>query len=532
MGDLSNSEDQEINKKREDILHFVSEKAPSLYEPYQAIIKLTENDFPAQTYLICHLTRDIINRLPDIMYNTTSSRFDPNKYLNKISALWKKKSASSVFSDDAPISNLSDEPVCITKELFNEVDAMMNNFKENQEKIRPYEKLLFGNWRAERQEIIEPTLQKYKTLHRWFQEHAHLHNNETLPPTLDEVKSHFEELEDIFSGIIGNFFQNIVGIDDLLAKEEVDIERAIALLGSIEHNRYFFERLEDPNWIVPLDEKKYFNKEPSSFNQNDITYWPKWPASEYLARMALFEPTLVSQIFNRITTKNPNVILDFVRAANNSPDRDKKQIGSHIFKVMKNGCTIPFYYQEELFTLIESFLSNEHSSEFGLKLSKMYIRTIRKLADDIYGDSGDHFYLKAVKDLSIKMIYADTPSTLKFFVDEVYEQILKNKKLTNEDQFDDYSYSWRPAIEDHEQNSEYKFLSQLIPPIRDLFIEALRDSRIGIEKAFSILDDKEKLIFQRIKMHLVNIFAKEYPEIAKAEILNKGNYANPTVQHE
>jgi hypothetical protein len=40
------------------------------------------------------------------------------------------------------------------------------------------------------------------------------------------------------------------------------VNRAVALLGHIEQVRYFFDRLENPEWIMPLKAKGFFNMPP------------------------------------------------------------------------------------------------------------------------------------------------------------------------------------------------------------------------------------------------------------------------------
>lgn len=40
------------------------------------------------------------------------------------------------------------------------------------------------------------------------------------------------------------------------------VNRAISLLGQVQNVRYFFDKLENPEWIQPLYKKGYFSNPP------------------------------------------------------------------------------------------------------------------------------------------------------------------------------------------------------------------------------------------------------------------------------
>src|SRR5262245_46187479 len=66
------------------------------------------------------------------------------------------------------------------------------------------------------------------------------------------------------------------------------VNRAVALLGHAEQYRYFFDRLKNPVWLAPLQERGFFRRPPPPTRDDakgTISFQP-WPESRYLARMA------------------------------------------------------------------------------------------------------------------------------------------------------------------------------------------------------------------------------------------------------
>ena len=74
------------------------------------------------------------------------------------------------------------------------------------------------------------------------------------------------------------------------------VSRAIAGMPYLEQQRYFFERLDNPEWIEPLRKAKFFDQLPTPTHEGNVVTFYLWPASRYLARMAGLKPDLVAEI--------------------------------------------------------------------------------------------------------------------------------------------------------------------------------------------------------------------------------------------
>jgi hypothetical protein len=88
------------------------------------------------------------------------------------------------------------------------------------------------------------------------------------------------------------------------------VTKTVVLLGHAEQYRYFFDRLENPLWIEPLKIKGFFSSPPQAIRDEarGTIGFPPWPASRYLARMAVRAPEIVLEVALQIpSTENVRV---------------------------------------------------------------------------------------------------------------------------------------------------------------------------------------------------------------------------------
>src|SRR5688500_8089644 len=100
------------------------------------------------------------------------------------------------------------------------------------------------------------------------------------------------------------------------------VEAAVRTLVKPGYLRYFFDKLENPEWIEPLWRRGFFATAPSPVRNEETNSvsLPLWVESRYLARMATHVPELVAQVIESIPyTENSQIIEDFVDAALSMP---------------------------------------------------------------------------------------------------------------------------------------------------------------------------------------------------------------------
>ena len=99
------------------------------------------------------------------------------------------------------------------------------------------------------------------------------------------------------------------------------VKRALVLIQKRAVNHaYFFSELKTPDWIEPLRAAGLFADPPPPRIEGDLISFPRWPESEYLARMASHAPEQVGAIILRLpVTENTSVHQDLARAAIHLP---------------------------------------------------------------------------------------------------------------------------------------------------------------------------------------------------------------------
>jgi hypothetical protein len=109
---------------------------------------------------------------------------------------------------------------------------------------------------------------------------------------------------------------------------------------------------------------------------------------------------------------------------------------------------------------------------------------------------------------------------------------VNSKKHVDTDTGADYSYSWRPAIEEHEQNHDFDFAGVLVGITRAAFEEAIRADAVTLGDALSMLQKQVLHVFVRMRIHLINEFADQTPALARQTMLDRGLFDDYRCKHE
>jgi hypothetical protein len=307
------------------------------------------------------------------------------------------------------------------------------------------------------------------------------------------------------------------------------IDKLIPQLSSPQHGAYFFAKLENPNWIVPLKERGIFAHPPKAEEtQNGKTYF-HWPESQYLARMAVHVPNEVALIFAELDTDNPGIIGDILRAVKEMPIEVAMTL---IPTLCKN--------KDALINLINF----DEAAEFCFRLAKENkIKEALKLADILFIPRFKEGS-EEPRDLEIYWYKRGMGKVIPVLVEKIPAKILpklcywlkasvKARRNVNQETGDDLSIIWRPAIENHEQNKEYYFASMMVGFVRREFERAIEKGQLSLDKALEIISKYPYLIFKRLRLYLINIFADQNSELARKSMMDHdGLFEDYRYKHE
>jgi hypothetical protein len=247
------------------------------------------------------------------------------------------------------------------------------------------------------------------------------------------------------------------------------VARAIAGMRFQQQQRYFFEHLNNPEWIEPLRDAKYFSQLPTvTKEEKSITHY-MWPASRYLARMAAWKPDLVAEIMNAFPeTDNPFVIQDILSAAEAMPAASAAKLATRIAKC---GGGTGFVGMDQAGGLALKLAQSGHQAA-----SLIILRSLLEVVPDprpvTVGPSGQVYRHEA----RTQIRGFDYGAILRSFGDELtialrgsyVELLAKNlvkalaqeypKFKTSPRPVEDYSYIWRPHLEHWDMREDAKQL--------------------------------------------------------------------------
>lgn len=306
------------------------------------------------------------------------------------------------------------------------------------------------------------------------------------------------------------------------------VDRSVVLLGQPAQARYFFDRLDNPEWIEPLRMRGSFKRPPRA--QEDpsgktISH-ALWPASRYLARMASDRPDLVRDIILEMTeTDNVSVLEDIVGAARKMPGSTAASLvpmlRNTISRVFQHAIYAPL---PELLAQLMVHLAKEGQEQTALDLAELLLTPRFEPRDpiEIQGERfvpgpniepviSEYEYEEVLKDQFLLVVQYVGRGAVRFLADLLEEVLARSRG--RRDAPEDYSEIWRPAIEEHAQNVGSEVKSLLVAGLRDAaeaFITRYPERlRIVIEE----LESRPKRIYHRMALHLLERF-REAPDAA------------------
>lgn len=326
------------------------------------------------------------------------------------------------------------------------------------------------------------------------------------------------------------------------------VQKALGLIQKRAANyEYFFDRLDSPAWIEPLYRQGFFKNPPAAEHQGDYVRFPRWPESEYLARMARI-PEAQQQVLaialgiSNSKTDNVRVHEDLADAALSLPPSLAAQLVPSAKKWLQaqHHLRLP----EKLGTLM-ACLAKGGETTAALDLA----RAVLAVVSDQTGAQGEeegemlclsprarpHFdewqYEQIVKEDVPILVEAAGEPALDMLCDILNVAVSASGGSETEGRLLDYSSVWRPAVEDHEQNHPYEFQDILVTAVRDAAERlARRGSEVG--HLVSLLEARRWPIFRRIALHLLRCFPDAAPQLVAQRLTDRSRFEDPDLHHE
>ncbi len=370
--------------------------------------------------------------------------------------------------------------------------------------------------------------------------------DEPLPAEADgEWVANFFALEQILMGLSKRSYENLDGLDILLERAntrmndwsvplDADVDQVVAFATRLENRTYFFGRLENPEWVSALALRGFFDGAPD----------PPWPEGRYLARMAPAAPLAVAKVLKKLSpSAKPwvtRILLECVQAL---PSEQFQELAPQTAKWITDPASEQFldHLADEAAATI-SRLMREGKAKQGLKVARKLL-SLKPRSDDGEGDDetlpllpepvgriSDWEYEQATKRILPDLVDSAGTKGLELFSRLLTVAVEFSRHQGEPPDSDGNSFIWRPAIEDHSQNSDHGVRCVVVTAVRDAAVRLARVSDEDLQAVVEMLD-AGTVLHRRIALHVLAVVAGG-AELATERIANRDVFDEIRLKHE
>jgi hypothetical protein len=397
-----------------------------------------------------------------------------------------------------------------------------------------------------------------ETERAWLELARHLHAvahrcGLEAPRSLQEAQALWEHTQTLMpvllSGIRERFLDWFPLLDKILLEPTPTKEDVKRLVDDIPNNavmrHYFFDRLENPEWIQLLLEKGLFRNPPSAEpdeEQGTINF-PPWPEMRYLTRMARYKPELVAEIIGQMPdTDNAAVQRDLADALLEMP----AETAARLLERAKKWAGSPYLLLPEKLGALFVHLAKGGKSGEAIELARVLLDVLPdsrweplpepKDVDLPRVDPQARFdewnYRQILRKHFPELVRQAGLPALELVCDLLEKTIRLSRRQENKGETEDYSFIWRPAIEEHAQNLGHTLKDALVSGVRDTAILVIRSDKASVEQVLSVLERRRSKVFQRIALHVLTEFADQTEALVAERLTNRNLFDDVNLLHE
>ncbi|GIU85381.1 MAG: hypothetical protein KatS3mg008_2156 [Acidimicrobiales bacterium] len=321
------------------------------------------------------------------------------------------------------------------------------------------------------------------------------------------------------------------------------VKRAALLLVHSQQYRYFFDTLKNPEWLEPLWNNGFFkHPPPPERNDEEGTLWfPSWPESRYLARIAQYKPDVVANIIQEMDdTDNAAVLIDLAAAVLVMPPATSAQLVDKVERWAQ--CTY-LLMPDKLGQIFAQWAKGGRIDE-ALRVARILLDILPDRRRRGPGPD-ENFYLPVEPTARFdiweyeqllekhypSLVQEAGMSALELLCDLLNKAICL-RRSRDEEGFEDYSYIWRPAIEGSSQNRGHTIKDALVSSIRDSAELLVRSRRATVEEVVNALERRRWKVFRRISLHLLRVFPDHAGELVDERLADRALFDDVGLEHE
>ena len=294
------------------------------------------------------------------------------------------------------------------------------------------------------------------------------------------------------------------------------VARAVANMVRLQQQEYFFDRLENPEWLQPLREKGFFSRPP--LPKHDKTQgtveFNAWAASRYLSRMAALAPELVSSIILEMpATENPFVIRDLMRAAVSMHAETSEKLAQKIADLVRT----PYLISAELAGEFAARLAGAKKSHAAITVLRSALEIVadpRPIPEEMKRFNPNYRYeaRTRIRTYEYEMILQRNGPQLTSELGISFVELLsglleralrlENRGAIGEEKKEDYSYIWQPNLSSsgHRESAKSLLVAAVLRSADQLASIGSRN----LARLHEFLSRRTYKVFERIEMELIS----------------------------
>jgi hypothetical protein len=296
------------------------------------------------------------------------------------------------------------------------------------------------------------------------------------------------------------------------------VDAALARLGKPGASAYFFDHLNNPQWIRPLYERGFFRRPPGTERDpaEGTVSFPDWPELRYLLRMAPQAGDLVGEIVLAVPeTDNSRVRETMIQVGLLLSRELSHRLGERAVPWLDD--PIVRVHFGETFAKFIAYLAQLGEMQIALTMAARLFLVDGESGKAKRGQVLDAWHLdRYLKHCLPKLLERDASVTLEFLCD----RLCAATKPPVQETGDDYSYIWRRTI----SKSNYT-----VGEVKDVFVDAVRDTSLFLarganfrpERIYGILLKHDRPILKRIAMYIAARLANARDPIVMDLLLDR-----------
>ena len=330
------------------------------------------------------------------------------------------------------------------------------------------------------------------------------------------------------------------------APSDDQLDQLAALATRPENRTYFFDHLENPEWVLALAQRGFFDgaRGPVDADEPGYVQFPPWPEGRYLVRMAPAAPLAVARVLKKLPpSANPRVTRILLECVQALPSEQFQELAPRTAKWITDPVSAVFldYVADEAAAAI-SRLMREGKVKQGLKAAKKLLslksrsgadegndETLPLLPEPV-GRLSDWAYEQAIKKMLPDLVESAGIKGLELFSWLLAVAVKFSRSPNEPADSDANSFIWRPAIEDHFQNSDHGVRCVVVTAVRDAAVRLAGVSDDDLQAVVGMLD-AGTVLHRRIALHVLAVVAGG-AELAAERITNRDIFEDYRLKHE